>query len=108
MTKSLRVTPKHPLVGSWETKEGYSSAIFTISVKNGKFVVTGVDERDGEVFEISGVSWDGKLLQFTSLMPSTRYRTRHVFHMPKARRLTDELTLYETRKKRLQRKPKRK
>ena len=81
MAKVVQLRARHPLVGTWFHPNGDSSAEFTIALEDGRFMVSGVDARDNERFEITGVSWNGEELCFTSVMPSTNWRTRHVFRL---------------------------
>jgi hypothetical protein len=93
---TTRVRPDHPLVGTWEAEQEDSRAVFVVAVHDGQFVVTGLDEMDGEAFRIS----DGESLQFASLMPSTGHRARHAFRTRRGGRADHELTLHEVWKKR--------
>jgi hypothetical protein len=77
----------HPLVGTWQEVENSileSSVIYKITVVNGHFVVSGIEEDDRTKLKISDVQWDGAALEFTSLFPPTGHRVRHVFraHRP--------------------------
>ena len=70
------VSANHPLVGTWQGDDEDGRVQYKVSVKNGKFHVSGVDVFDGEVLQISEVSWDAELgvLTFESLMPSIERR----------------------------------
>jgi hypothetical protein len=81
MAKVVELRPPHPLVGTWFHPNNDSTAEFTITAESGGFAVSGVDTGDGERFEISEVTWSGEVLSFTSFMPSTQWRTRHVFRI---------------------------
>ena len=81
MAKVLELRPRHPLVGTWFHPTGDSTAEFTVTLEAGGFAVSGVDTGDGERSEISEVTWNGEALSFTSLMPSTQWRTRHVLRL---------------------------
>lgn len=63
------------LVGSWVHLAPWGSddylAEYTVSLRNGRPVVSAVDLSDGERFRISEVSWGGTWLRFKSKMPST-------------------------------------
>jgi hypothetical protein len=86
----------HPLAGTWVSAEGDSAAEFTIVPTATGFAVSGRDQNDGEQFVISQVSWDGRVLRFCSLMPSTGYHARHVLHvLPGDNSVEHELTLFE-------------
>ena len=63
------------LIGSWwhiarADAEDYL-AEYTISVEKDAPVVTARDLGDGEEFVISEISWDGVVLRFKSVVPST-------------------------------------
>ena len=79
MAKVVELRPRHPLLGTWFDPSGDSTAEFTVTFEAGVFAVSGVDASDGERFEISEVHWNGEALSFIGLMPSTQWRTRHVF-----------------------------
>ncbi|HEX2113322.1 MAG TPA: hypothetical protein VHM01_02860 [Alphaproteobacteria bacterium] len=99
MTNVVRFDPAHPLVGTWVTMDD-ANAEFTVSAKGGSFAVTGRDQSDGEEFLISDVSWRGEALHFTSLMPSTGHRVKHVFRMsPSKQYMEHEYTLFEVWKR---------
>lgn len=70
--------PTNPLCGVWrcieEDSDDYYRAEYTISILNGEFLVSAVDQSDGEEFEISDVSWNGLSLSFHSYVPSTARR----------------------------------
>src|SRR5262245_20499594 len=100
MAKRQPISSNHPLVGTWETEEQDSSAVFTVSVTEGYFVVTGKDEMDNEAFHIDDIRWDGEALRFTSVMPSTGHRATHAFRMRADGTVSHELTLIEIWKKR--------
>lgn len=58
---------RHPT--PWDSNDYLTE--YVISYKDGKPVVTGKDVQDGEDFIVSDVSWDGHVLRFKTLMPST-------------------------------------
>jgi len=87
--KSLQVSVRynHPLVGKWQEVENSvseTSVVYKITVADGHFVVSGIDEGDGTRFKISRVRWDGATLQFTSLFPPTGHRAKHVLRALKS------------------------
>jgi len=72
----------HPLVGIWEQETNpfhTTTVVYNIEVKNGRFLVSGVDEEEGTALRVSNVRWDGKQLCFTTIFPPTRHKARHVF-----------------------------
>jgi hypothetical protein len=95
MTRVACSTALARLVGRWETEGRDSSAVFEVAVVSGRPVVTGFDDSDGECFKISGVAWDGKSLGFASMMPSTRFRSRHKLTIVRAGLIDHELTVIE-------------
>jgi hypothetical protein len=85
----------NPLIGSWVTNDDDSSAMFSISVENNRFLVEGIDRMDGEAFQISDIHWDGKKLSFTSKMKSMNYTVRHVMFSISKNRIIHEYTIPE-------------
>jgi hypothetical protein len=68
---------RHPLIGTWILPDD-TPAEYTVHALGDAPSVSGVDAIDGAVFVISAVHWDGIVLRFTSLMPSTSYELTHV------------------------------
>jgi hypothetical protein len=60
-------TWKH--VAPWDSDDWLSE--YTIAESGGELVVTARDTNDGEAFVVSDVQWDGSVLRFRTLMPST-------------------------------------
>src|SRR5262245_37845532 len=79
--RTQKLAGTHSLVGTWQdADQDYGSMVqFTIRASGGSFKVTGVDTHDGERLSISKVRWDGRVLRFTSLVPSTRHRGEYAF-----------------------------
>jgi hypothetical protein len=75
MSKVVRLTTKHPLTGVWAPTD--STARYTIRAMGATFEVSAVDGHDGEELIVSGVQWDGTVLQFVSLCPSTNWKVEH-------------------------------
>jgi hypothetical protein len=73
----------HPLVGTWrDANRDYGTSVqFTIRAAGASFEVAGLDTGDGEELSISRVRWDGRILRFDSLVPSTAYRMEYVFEV---------------------------
>jgi len=63
------------LEGTWYHPD--TSAEFRVRVLQTKVAVSGVDNEDGERFTVSNVEWDGQVLSFTSVMPSTGWTVDH-------------------------------
>lgn len=63
------------LLGTWHHVAPWDSddylTEYVVSVENGAPAVAARDLNDNEAFVISAVSWDGAVLRFRSLMPST-------------------------------------
>jgi len=59
------------LSGVWYFTD--STAKIKISVQDSRIVINAWDSSDGEKFVISDIYFDGKILRFTSLMPSTNW-----------------------------------
>ena len=69
-----------------------STVTYTITVKQGRFCVSGVDESDGTVLAISNVSWDSTALRFVSLFPPTNHQAHHVLRLIRAERVQHEVS----------------
>ncbi len=61
------------IAGTWYSPS--TTMQFTVSIQKNVVHIHAWDNNDGEVFEISDVSWDGTTLKATFLMPSTQHRT---------------------------------
>jgi len=86
------------LQGTWCHPD--TSAEFTIRVLKTKVAVAGVDVDDGEKFIVSDVEWDGSVLSFTTLMPSTGWKVLHRISPNRGNTVRHEYTCVETWKKR--------
>jgi hypothetical protein len=74
----------HHLVGTWTQEENpffVTSVVYTVAFKDGRFVVSGVDEIDGVALEISNVRWDGECLRFVSLFAPTNDKAKHALRL---------------------------
>ncbi|MGR8934683.1 MAG: hypothetical protein ACU837_09885 [Gammaproteobacteria bacterium] len=64
-----------PLLGKWRQVAPWDSddylSEYLVGYEAGTFTVTGKDLQDDEEFFIYDISWDGAVLRFRSLMPST-------------------------------------
>lgn len=69
------------LSGVWFDAGIRTGAEITIRVDDGEILVSEIDTSDGEVFEVSNVSWDGVALKFVARMPSTRHRVQNVLRL---------------------------
>jgi hypothetical protein len=76
----MLVRYNHPLVGTWQEVENpisETSVIYKIAVIDGRFVVSGIDEKDGTKFIVLNTRWDGAALYFTSVYPPTGHQADH-------------------------------
>ncbi len=76
----------HPLIGTWREVENpvdVTSVVYEVTVKDGRFVVTGLDEENGTQLRILQVRWDGEFLKFNSVYPTTDYQTKHAMTIVK-------------------------
>jgi hypothetical protein len=90
-----RVRSNHPLVGTWEQERNpydTTTVRFTIAVEEGCFVVSGLDEADGEALKITSTRWDGEDLRFISLCPSTNHKAKHVLRILERGRMSHEVS----------------
>jgi len=74
----------HCLVGTWTQEENtffVTPVVYTIAIKDGRFVISGVDESDGVALEISNVSWDGERLRFVSRFALTNHKSKHALRL---------------------------
>jgi hypothetical protein len=92
------VPETHALVGTWvdeEEEQAETRATYTVSVRDGRFEVTGTDEGDGEAFVVSDITWDGQWLRFQSVMPSTQWRVGHALRVASTDRIEHDVTFTE-------------
>ena len=97
--QSMSISADHPLIGTWVTAEEDSNAAFVVGVLDGRFVVSGFCQSDGEAFLIRHVTWNGEALSFEAEMPSTGHVAQNRFRMRPDGCADLELTLYEVWKK---------
>ena len=69
----LYAARKPSILGLWSVVN--STAVFRITLVEGRVHIEGWDSNDGERFEISDVRWDGNRLRGTFVMPSTGHTT---------------------------------
>ncbi len=89
--KDRRVSSKHPMVGTWEedpASRPRTTVVYTIAVKQGKFVVKGKDGLDGTAMKVSRVKWDGRSLSFVSFYPRNTHTASVVFRLRPKRKLS--------------------
>jgi hypothetical protein len=63
------------LIGSWLIEDNVARVMFTIGLAGGEIIITALDVRNGEHYEISDIRWDGQDLGFTFKEPSSGYET---------------------------------
>ncbi len=84
------------LVGTWRCATPWDSedyrADYEITVEGNKPRVSARDLSDGEEFVISEVRWDGEVLSFRSLMPSTGREGLNEFRLCAAGKLNSRFT----------------
>jgi hypothetical protein len=89
--------PMKALEGTWRPDlEGWSTVQFTVRVGRSAPIVTAVDTHDGERLRVSRVSWDGRILRFRVLTPSTQWVVDHEWHAGAKRMAKVRYTLTET------------
>jgi hypothetical protein len=93
------ISKEHPLVGTWITEDEDSDSAYVVKFTRGRFVVSGFCRSDGERFRITQTRWDGFSLSFNALMPSTKWKSRHVFRLMKNGCVEHEITIWEIWKK---------
>jgi len=85
-----------PFLGSWRHVAPWSGddylAEYVVSWEKGALSVSGCDLNDGETFQISDVSFDGRVLRFRSLMPSTRREGVNEFSLTGAGEIESRFT----------------
>jgi hypothetical protein len=81
-------TPAKALQGKWKPVD--SVARYEILTKDKRLTIKAHSSLSGKKMEISNVSWDGKLLKFTSYMRHTNHKVHHI------NRLIDSETMEST------------
>jgi hypothetical protein len=79
MGRVVRLPSSHVLAGVWAASD--SSVRYSIRPKGASFEVSAVDSEDGEALVVSNIAWDGSVLRFTSLCPSTGWQLEHVLEL---------------------------
>jgi hypothetical protein len=79
----VHLSTGHPLVGTWRDSDADwgTTVQFTIKPVAARFEVRGVDTADGEQLAISNVEWDGRILNFISVVPSRNRRIECTFEL---------------------------
>jgi len=91
------------LVGTWGHQENWGQ--FTVTVNRSGIRVTGCDADDGDVFAISNVQWDGGVLTFDALTPSTGWLISHRFEPKRGGTVLETTTFRQELKKQKPTKP---
>ena len=83
-------------IGKWVHVAPWDSEDFMveyeISGTDGKPVIKAKDINDGEKLKISNAKWDGKVLEFVSLMPSTGRKGFNRFKLDSKGQMKSEFT----------------
>jgi hypothetical protein len=82
MADIIKRSAAHSLSGTWVNADGDRHVEFSIEPSATGIVVTGRETLHGEGFVISDVTWDGCVLRFWSVLPSTGYRAGHALRAP--------------------------
>ena len=88
------------LVGTWgPDEEGDSNIHFTVTRHGKSLAVTARDVYDGEVLRVQRIAWDGKVLRFETLTPSTGSTMSHELESTSASTATYRFTISQAWKK---------
>jgi len=68
-------TDEDNIQGIWKSPD--SVAVYEIKMVDGKMTVMGHSTHSGKALQIDEVSWNGKVLEFISHMPSTHFTVYH-------------------------------
>jgi hypothetical protein len=85
----------HAFVGTWVQEADSidrTAAVFTIAVKEGRFLISGVDESDGTVFKLTNIRWDGETLRFVTFFPPTNHKAKHALRLIGRGRVSHKVT----------------
>ena len=80
-------------VGTWT--EADQCVEYSVGLRGGAVVVSGLDTSDGEELRIEDISFDGSELRFTSICPSTNFVLTHVFRSASRGEVEHEFTRVE-------------
>ena len=104
LTTMIRNLEKARLLqGAWGHQENWGQ--FTVKVGRTGIRVTGCDVDDGEVFAISNIQWDGEVLSFDALTPSTGWLISHQFEPKRGGTIQEVTTFRQVLKKQKPTKP---
>jgi hypothetical protein len=96
MADVIRLTSGNLLAGRWmDADENGTPVQFTFRPTGRTFDVAGIDTSDGERLVISDVRWDGRILSFTSLVPSTSHVVTYEFEVTAPSEVAVRYTLTE-------------
>lgn len=97
MAEIVKFSALHAIVGTWVSAERESYVEFTVDVSASGIAVSGRETIHGESLVIADVTFDGRILRFTSAMASDGRQTGHMFRLPSENgRLRHEVSLVET------------
>lgn len=72
MSKVIKITSNHPLVGTWVSDDEYGSEVeYVITPAANGFAVNATTTYDGEYAEIYDVKWNGEQLTFSAYWNSS-------------------------------------
>lgn len=83
------------LVGTWETQDRDSLAVYEISTKKKCIRVRAYDKQDGEEFLVSKLRLKGEWLMFETYVRSSKFRARHALRCSTRNSMVHELTFIE-------------
>lgn len=75
----IPINSSHPLVGKWKSADEFSEVIVSISGSGDGFLVTVMDEADGEAAEVFDSRYDGDALSFVAHWPSNGRHIKYRF-----------------------------
>lgn len=83
MAEIVHLSAGHPLGGTWRDADAEwgTTVQFTVTPVATRFEVRGIDTSDGEELAISDVKWDGRVLRFASVVPSTNHRVEYALEL---------------------------
>jgi|WetSurMetagenome_2_1015567.scaffolds.fasta_scaffold00201_7 hypothetical protein len=80
-------------IEEWDTDDWMSE--YDISGTENNIIIKAKDHNDGEEYEISNIKWNGQVLEFVSVMPSTGRKGINKFRIKSENELESEFTFTE-------------
>ena len=93
--KLIDFTSRHRIFGTWANDPENPSVEWDVYPVGTDVDVAGIDAEDGEKFEVSHVTFDGTVLRFRAVMPSTGHVTEHELRLLDDGRAEHRVTLIE-------------